>query len=218
MNVTFTPTAPGSPTASLNIATNPALPLIRHADRYGNSDRTHRQPVLNEPGFCESGRGNAERSATVTLNACGNSLAFGASCTIGVFFDPTTGGTRTGTLTITDDGTGSTQTVALSGTGQDFSMAGASGSTTVSPGQTANFSVAVSPAGGFNQLVALNCSGGPALSTCAVSPSMVTLNGSAATMVTVAITTTAALPPQSAPFCQRRPPVGSSNHLALAAS
>jgi hypothetical protein len=137
-----------------------------------------------------------------TLNACGNTVAPNTSCTIGVFFDPTTGGSRTGTLTITDNGTGSTQTVALSGTGQDFSMAAASGSTTVSPGQTANFSVAVSPAGGFTQSVALSCSGGPALSTCAVSPSMVTLNGSAATMVTVAITTTAALPPQSAPFAK----------------
>jgi hypothetical protein len=132
-----------------------------------------------------------------TLNACGSALAAGASCAIGVFFDPTAGGSRTGTLTISDNGSASPQTVALDGTGQDFSLAPASSaSSTISSGQTANFSVGVLPSGGFNQSVALTCSGAPAQSTCALSPNSVTLNGSAATMVTVTVMTTAAsLPP-----------------------
>jgi len=46
---------------------------------------------------------------------CGSSLAGGASCSISVTFKPTQGGTRTGTLSIADNG-GSPQTVALVGT------------------------------------------------------------------------------------------------------
>lgn len=49
------------------------------------------------------------------------SLAAGASCTVGVTFRPTAGGARTATLVFTDDSNnvpGSTQSVALSGTGQ----------------------------------------------------------------------------------------------------
>ena len=50
-------------------------------------------------------------------NNCGTSLAAGVSCTINVTFTPTTTGTRTGTLTVTDDASGSPQTVSLTGTG-----------------------------------------------------------------------------------------------------
>lgn len=125
-----------------------------------------------------------------SLNACGSSIAPGASCAIGVFFDPTTAGARIGTLTLTDNGVGSPQNVTLSGMGQDFSVAPSSSSTaTVTSGQTANYTVAIASAGGFNQAVALSCSGAPALSTCSLSSSSVTLNGSAPSSVTVLVTT-----------------------------
>jgi hypothetical protein len=125
------------------------------------------------------------------LSSCGSSLAVNSSCSIGVFFDPTAGGTRTGTLTITDNAIGSPQTVALTGTGQDFSMTAASASATVSAGQTATYSVAFTPAGGFAQSVSLSCSGAPAMSTCSVSPNAIALSGTAAKMATVTVTTTA---------------------------
>jgi hypothetical protein len=50
-------------------------------------------------------------------NTCGSSLAADASCTISVTFQPTQRGTRTGTLSITDNAPGSPQTVSLTGTG-----------------------------------------------------------------------------------------------------
>jgi hypothetical protein len=50
-------------------------------------------------------------------NTCTTSIAAGAGCTINVTFTPTAIGTRTGTLSITDNGAGSPQTVTLSGTG-----------------------------------------------------------------------------------------------------
>ena len=51
---------------------------------------------------------------------CVGAVAVGSSCTVNVFFKPTQTGTRTGTLTITDNNVGingSQQTVSLTGTG-----------------------------------------------------------------------------------------------------
>ncbi len=50
-------------------------------------------------------------------NTCGTQLAPGGSCTITVTFVPLGTGERDAAVTITDDGGGSTQAVALSGTG-----------------------------------------------------------------------------------------------------
>jgi hypothetical protein len=124
------------------------------------------------------------------LSACGNIVEVNASCSIGVFFDPTASGTRTGTLTVTDNAVGSPQTVSLSGVGQDFSLAASGPSTaTVAPGQTATYTVAVSPGGGFNQAVSLTCTGAPAQSTCSLSSNSVTLKGSSPASVTVTVKT-----------------------------
>jgi hypothetical protein len=51
------------------------------------------------------------------INACGTSLAAGTSCQIQVRFHPTATGTRTGKLSVSDNGGGSPQTVTLTGTG-----------------------------------------------------------------------------------------------------
>jgi hypothetical protein len=50
-------------------------------------------------------------------NTCGNSLAAGANCTIAVMFTPSLNAAEAATLTITDNASGSPQTVNLSGTG-----------------------------------------------------------------------------------------------------
>jgi hypothetical protein len=126
------------------------------------------------------------------LSNCTNPVAPGSNCTIGVFFSPTAGGTRTGTLKITDNAGNSPQTVALTGSGLDFSMTpGSAASATVTAGQTASYSIAVAPAGGFAASVALSCSGGPAGSACAVSPSTIALSGAAAQTAMVTVTTPA---------------------------
>ena len=67
---------------------------------------------------------------TVTANFgesdnCGSSLASAASCTINLTFTPPAVGTVTGTLSITDNASGSPQTVSLSGTGTKNSFTGA---------------------------------------------------------------------------------------------
>lgn len=53
----------------------------------------------------------------VSTTTCGPTLAQGKTCTVSVTFTPTALGAQSGTLTFTDNATGSPQTVSLSGTG-----------------------------------------------------------------------------------------------------
>lgn len=50
-------------------------------------------------------------------NTCGSSLKAGGNCTISVVFDPQRTGSLAGSVIVTDNGGGGTQSVALSGTG-----------------------------------------------------------------------------------------------------
>jgi FG-GAP-like repeat/Cep192 domain 4 len=125
-------------------------------------------------------------------NNCPSKLATGSSCQINVTSDPQTGGALTASLNVSDNLPGSPQTVALTGTGEDFSLTASPTSNTVTPGQVGNYTVTVSPLNGFSQKVALSCSGAPAQSTCTVSPGSVTLNGTANATVSVAVVTAGA--------------------------
>src|SRR5260370_1058051 len=76
---------------------------------------------------------------------CGSTVAVGASCTISVKFTPTATGTRTGTLTLTDNAPNSPQTVSLTGTGGTASSAPTvttqPANQTVTAGESATFTV-----------------------------------------------------------------------------
>ncbi len=140
-------------------------------------------------------------------NTCGSSVLAGAKCTFSVTFTPTAAGTRAGSISISDNAPGSPHTIVLSGTGEDFALAAASGSSlsaSVSPGQSATYTLSVSAQGGMNQNVSFTCTGAPSESTCTVLPNSVTLGGTP-TNITVTLTTTApsASPPHSRPL----PPV-----------
>jgi hypothetical protein len=50
-------------------------------------------------------------------NTCGTSVAAGASCTVSVTFDPTASGSRSASVSFTDNANGSPQSLGLSGTG-----------------------------------------------------------------------------------------------------
>lgn len=53
-------------------------------------------------------------------NTCGSRVAAGASCTFTVKFKPTTSGTLTGSVSISDNASGSPQKITLTGTGTDL--------------------------------------------------------------------------------------------------
>jgi hypothetical protein len=223
INVTFTPTTPGNPVATVSISDSsvgspqtvflvgstlgPGTSLspssVTFPSQYVGTSGLPQSVTLTNTGTATLSitKVAASPSDFGSLNACGSSLAAGASCAVGVFFDPTTSGTRTGTLTITDNAAGSPQTVTLTGIGEDFSVnPGAASSATVSPGQSASYTVGVAPIGGFAQSVALSCSGGPAQSTCAVSPSTIALSGTTAKTATVSVTTMAGAQAPLLPF------------------
>lgn len=133
-------------------------------------------------------------------NTCGSSVAAASSCTINVTFDPTAGGSRVGTLSISDNASSNSLEVALSGTGEDFSISAQSTSATVSAGGTASYDFVLAPKGGFSGDVSLSCSGVPAKSTCSISPASVTLSGSSSADVTVKVATNAASDALPIPF------------------
>ncbi len=126
-------------------------------------------------------------------NTCASSLEAGANCAINVTFTPAAAGWRTATLTITDDAFGSPHTVWLRATGLDgdFSLAASPTSAAVTAGQSASYTITVSPVAGFNHSVALSCGGAPYLATCSVSTSLLTLDGTNTATATVTVTTTA---------------------------
>jgi hypothetical protein len=69
---------------------------------------------LNFSGILITGNNGGDFTET---NTCGTSIAAGASCTISVTFSPTETGRLTAAVSIYDDGGGSPQKVALTGTG-----------------------------------------------------------------------------------------------------
>lgn len=126
-------------------------------------------------------------------NNCGSSVAAGASCAINVTFTPAAGGSRAGTLSITDNARGSPHTVVLSGTGGDFSLATAPGGSTsasISAGLTATYRLSIVPTG-FVGKVSIACDGAPRAASCTSSRNPLTLDGVNPASFTIIVTTTA---------------------------
>jgi len=147
----------------------------------------------------------------ISTNSCSDAtIAVNATCSVSVTFTPSTTGTEIASLMFTDNAADSPQSVGLTGTGTDFSLAAASGancpsggncstSATISAGSTATYDLQVTPSSGFNGSVALTCSAAPGASTCTISPASVPAAGSAsyAFTVTVGNTSNVMLVPQT---------------------
>jgi Abnormal spindle-like microcephaly-assoc'd, ASPM-SPD-2-Hydin len=88
----------------------------------------------------------AQSTDFAQTNTCGTGLAPGANCAVSVTFRPTNRNNRVATLSITDNASGSPQTVTLTGVGTDITLTPASltfGSQavgTTSPAQTVTLS------------------------------------------------------------------------------
>jgi hypothetical protein len=183
----------------------PALSLPATSPNFGsilvNSSSNAQQVTLTNSGAASLVISTAAVSGTnatdfaKSADTCsGATVPVNGTCSVTLTFKPTAGGTRTAALTLTDNAANSPQTVALTGTGEDFSFALASGSSTsatVAPGQTASYNFNVGSLGGLSGTVTFTCAGNPTETTCLVLPPTVTL-GSSATPLTVAVTSTAA--------------------------
>ncbi len=212
--VTFTPTAVGARTGSILIQDDAAgTPHVINLSGDGSALVVSLAPASLT--FASQPLGTSSGVQTVTLTNTGNTtvnigniqitgdftqtdncpsaLASNSTCTFNVSFTPTLTGIRNGTLTINDNAQGNPQVVNLAGVGADFSLASSPSSNTVQAGKTATYQVAVSPVGSvFTNVVKLNCSGAPALTTCSLSPNALTPNSNPTT-ATLTITTTASV-------------------------
>jgi hypothetical protein len=112
-SVALTGTGQGFPIVSLSTTS-----LIFGVQVLGTTSAS-KNVVLKNTGTVALAIGSITTSGDfiVPAKTCGSSLAPQISCTISVAFKPTAVGTRTGTLTITDNASGSPHTVSLSGTG-----------------------------------------------------------------------------------------------------
>ena len=150
----------------------------------------------------------APTNFTNTSTSCTGTLAAGASCTINLAFTPQAAGLQQGALTVTDDA-GDVTALNLAGTGDDFSLAIASGNSplvTVAQGDTATFKAQLNADSVFGlngEKVTLACpTNMPAFTTCEFQPCPVTPTVGGATAFDILIhtsTKTSETPPIANP-------------------
>jgi hypothetical protein len=112
----------GGAAGSLSVMVNPAVNLSPVGLNFGNqalqSSSSPQSVTLTNTGSAALTILSIAVSGDFTqTNNCGTSVAVGNSCTINVVFTPTRSGTRSGTLSISDNAPGSPQSATLSGTG-----------------------------------------------------------------------------------------------------
>jgi trimeric autotransporter adhesin len=117
-------------------------------------------------------------------------MAPNRKCAESVTFTPTNYGKQTATLSFTDSATGSPQSVSLSGSGPDFTIAASPTSLTITKGSSGSSTITLAPLAQFNQTIKLTVTGCPANTTCTVTPSSVTLDGTNNGTATLNIQTT----------------------------
>jgi hypothetical protein len=215
VNVSFTPTAHGARSGFLQVITNNAgSPQSISLSGKGVLPAVSLSLAMLSFTAQQAGTASASQSITLTntgdgilsisnvavtgdfseSNTCGNAVVPLATCTFSVTFAPTASGNRTGSLTISDNAGGSPHAIALMGSATDFAVAAAPGGSTtatVNAGNTANYSLQVSPLNGFTGTVTLTCAGAPLLATCTVVPTSVAMNGSLPVTFQVTVATIA---------------------------
>jgi PKD repeat protein len=115
-------TDPHPPTRTITVVSAPSAQWSPSSVSFGNQEvgsaSTVHQVNLSNTGTATLNISGITASGDFSqTNTCAATLATGASCMVSVTFTPTQTGTRTGTLSVADDATGSPQTVSLTGTG-----------------------------------------------------------------------------------------------------
>src|SRR6266852_272301 len=153
-------------------------------------------------------------------NCTAAAYAVNASCTISVSFTPLSTGGRAALVTVTDDTPNSPQTIAISATvSAAFVISPASpggNSVTVTAGQTAAFTLQITPAAGFAGSASFACAGVPPAATC-TAPA-VPITGSAPVSYVVSVATTASTMVVTRPAAPQGPPFATLRAISTLAS
>jgi hypothetical protein len=199
-SITITDSAPGSPQVIALIGTG-EVPQVSLAP----SPLTFTSQVIGTSSAAQNVTLSNTGTATLNIsgisvvgdfsesNDCGLQVVATGSCQIAVVFTPSATGTRTGTLTIVDNASGSPHTVSLTGTGAGPSLGlglptGGSSSATVAAGTTAAYTLSIGGAG-LAGTASLTCTGAPTGAVCFV-PATVNISSTSAASLSVSVSTT----------------------------
>lgn len=142
-----------------------------------------------------SGTNGADFSQTNTCGTLPALLSPQATCTVQVTLTPSAYGPETGMLTVTDNITGGSQQVTLTGSGPNFGIS-ASAMSPVAPGSSGQSTITLTPQAKFAQAITLSCPTGlPTGATCSFATNPVQLHGGAAQTSTLTIQTSSSTPP-----------------------
>jgi len=143
VNVTFAPATTGLLTGAITVTDSTKISPVAIPLSGTGVNGPFLTPYPNRVNFSPQNQGTSSSPATIMFvntgnaalsisnisitganasdfsqkNTCGSSLVAGASCSVNVTFTPTAGGSLTASVSISDSGPGSPQSVSLSGTG-----------------------------------------------------------------------------------------------------
>jgi len=179
----------GSGQLTVGLAANPsqiAFPVVAA----GQSSTAQPVTVTNSSSYAIGSVSLAVPAPFIIAdNTCTGGLAAGADCTASVVFEPSAGGSASGALTVSSSAVSTPASVALSGTGFDFTLSiSGSYSQTVASGQQATYTLVISPVGS-GATFAFSCGTLPADALCLFSPANETLGAGVQGNVAVEIST-----------------------------
>jgi hypothetical protein len=127
------------------------------------------------------------------VNSFGNcntaTIAPSASCTVSVVFAPVFSGPRSEAISVADDAPGSPHVLNLVGNADPaFTITSGALTATVNAGQTATYSLQLTPGVDYNGIVSFTCTGAPLGASCKA-PASATLNIGAPVTYTVTVPT-----------------------------
>jgi YVTN family beta-propeller protein len=188
-----------------NYTTNTALTLSLNPSTLSAS-------VTFDASVTENAPGTSTPTGTVTFNDGSTTLGTGTLNASGIA-TYTTSSLAAGQHSITAVYAGDTNNVGSTSpvltqtvNPADFALTFNPTSKTITAGQSATFTLTVTPQGSFTSPISFSCTGLPALATCAFSPASVTPNSSTVTS-TLTITTTAQAASLASPFGRRSSPL-----------
>ena len=211
VGVVFTPNANGTVTGTLTATSSLNAATTALTGAGGAAGAVQLQPALLT--FPTTGVGGTSSAQAVTVtntgsvsldslvlsvssgfqlatSTCSSTLAPGANCAVNVSFNPTSAGQQTGNLVVASTALPVSQRVPLSGMGFDFTVAlSGAASQTVASGQTASFTLVLTPMNGSSGTFTFSCGSLPANAVCSFNPTSEQVNANTTGNATVQVLT-----------------------------
>lgn len=133
---------------------------------------------------------SASSGFQISSSSCGTSLGVSASCTLQVVFAPSSAGQQMGKITAMSSSLPAPAQIAVSGMGFDFLISSTGLSRkAVSSGQTASYTISLTPLNGSSGTFTYSCGSLPANASCNFSSSSATIPANANWSVTLNVST-----------------------------